>query len=156
MFDFSFGELTLFAVIALVVLGPEKLPHAARMAGAWVGRIRRSVISIQAEIEKEVSAQEMRERIEKEMQRVRESELAQQMKQTEAEINQGVMDASRPPPGLMTALPAQPTHEPQTPAEVAEEKAEAEKPGEEAFKAFVQAGHAPVSTRPDTETPPRS
>jgi len=136
MFDFSFGELTLFAVIALVVLGPEKLPHAARMAGAWVGRIRRSVIAIQADIEKEVAAQEMRDRIEKEMQRLRESDVAQQVKASTAEINQGVLGATPPP--LMTALPA-----------VAEPTAAPEKPGEEAFKAFVQAGHAPVSTDQD-------
>lgn len=151
MFDFSFGELTLFAVIALVVLGPEKLPHAARMAGAWVGRIRRSVISIQAEIEKEVAQQEMRERIEKEMQRIRESDLAQELKKTSGEINEGVLDAGKaavemapqPPAGLMTALP------PGTDAASAAPP-EPEKPGEEAFKAFVNAGHQPVSTDQDT------
>jgi Tat protein translocase TatB subunit len=50
------------AIVALVVLGPEKLPHAARVAGAWVGKIRRTVSNMQAEIEREVSAQEMRDR----------------------------------------------------------------------------------------------
>ena len=54
MFDVGFSELILLGIVALVVLGPEKLPHAARMAGAWLGRIRRTVIDIQAEIEKEV------------------------------------------------------------------------------------------------------
>jgi sec-independent protein translocase protein TatB len=153
MFDFSFGELTLFAVIALVVLGPEKLPHAARMAGAWVGRIRRSVISIQAEIEKEVAQQEMRERIEKEMQRIRESDLAQELKKTSGEINEGVLDAGKPaaeatlqpPAGLMTALPPGAQGNTET-----AETPEPEKPGEEAFKAFVNAGHQPVSTDQDT------
>jgi len=149
MFDFSFGELTLFAVIALVVLGPEKLPHAARMAGAWVGRIRRSVISIQAEIEKEVATQEMRERIEKEMQRIRESDLALELKKTSGEVNDSVLDMGKPattpaaPTGLMTALPS-------PAAETVPAAPEPEKPGEEAFKAFVQAGHAPVSTHQDT------
>lgn len=141
MFDFSFGELTLFAVIALVVLGPEKLPHAARMAGAWVGRIRRSMISIQAEIEKEVAAQEMRERIEKEVQRLRESDLAQQVKASTAEINQGVLGTTPPP--LMTALP------PAADTTVAEPATAPEKPGEEAFKAFVQAGHTPAGADQD-------
>jgi len=46
MFDVGFSELLLLAVIALVVLGPEKLPHAARMTGAWVGRIRRMIVSV--------------------------------------------------------------------------------------------------------------
>lgn len=71
MFDVGFSELILLAIVALVVLGPEKLPHAARMAGAWMGRIRRSIISVQAEIENEVAAAEMRERIRKEMEKAK-------------------------------------------------------------------------------------
>lgn len=71
MFDVGFSELLLLAIIALVVLGPEKLPHAARMAGAWVGRIRRLIISVQADIENEVAAAEMRERIRKEMEKAK-------------------------------------------------------------------------------------
>ncbi|MBQ0715364.1 MAG: twin-arginine translocase subunit TatB [Paraperlucidibaca sp.] len=67
MFDVGFSELFVLAIIALVVLGPEKLPHAARMAGAWIGRIRRTIINIQADIENEVASSEMRERIRKEM-----------------------------------------------------------------------------------------
>ncbi|MDO9621068.1 MAG: Sec-independent protein translocase protein TatB [Moraxellaceae bacterium] len=70
MFDVGLTELIVLAIIALVVLGPEKLPHAARMAGAWMGRIRRMIINVQADIESEVAAQEMRERIRKEMEKV--------------------------------------------------------------------------------------
>nr|MBP7178159.1 twin-arginine translocase subunit TatB [Moraxellaceae bacterium] len=71
MFDVGFSELVLMAIVALVVLGPEKLPHAARVAGAWVGRIRRTVSNMQAEIEREVSAQEMRDRLQKEIDSVK-------------------------------------------------------------------------------------
>ena len=71
MFDVGFSELFLLAVIALVVLGPEKLPHAARMTGAWMGRIRRMIVSVQADIENEVAAAEMRERIKQEMAKVK-------------------------------------------------------------------------------------
>lgn len=67
MFDVGFSELVLLAIVALVVLGPEKLPHAARIAGAWVGRIRRTVASIQADIEREVSLQEMKSRLQKDL-----------------------------------------------------------------------------------------
>jgi sec-independent protein translocase protein TatB len=66
MFDVGFSELILLAIVALVVLGPEKLPHAARVGGAWVARIRRSISTVQAEIEREVSAQELKTRMEKE------------------------------------------------------------------------------------------
>ena len=71
MFDVGFSELILLAIVALVVLGPEKLPHAARMAGAWLGRIKRTMTNIQMEIEKEVSAQEMRDRINQEIERLK-------------------------------------------------------------------------------------
>lgn len=67
MFDVGFSELLLLAIVALVVLGPEKLPHAARIAGAWVGRIRRTVSTLQAEIEREVTAQEVKARLEKQL-----------------------------------------------------------------------------------------
>jgi sec-independent protein translocase protein TatB len=65
MFDVGFSELLLLAIVALVVLGPEKLPHAARIAGAWVGRIRRTISTMQTEIEREVAAQEVRQALEK-------------------------------------------------------------------------------------------
>lgn len=65
MFDVGFSELLLLAIVALVVLGPEKLPHAARIAGAWVGRIRRTISTMQSEIEREVAAQEVRTKLEK-------------------------------------------------------------------------------------------
>ncbi len=73
MFDVGFNELLLLAIIALVVLGPEKLPHAARMTGAWIGRIRRMIVSVQADIENEVAAAEMRERIKKELEKAKAS-----------------------------------------------------------------------------------
>lgn len=68
MFDVGFSELLLLAIVALVVLGPEKLPHAARIAGAWVARIRRTVTTMQTEIEREVAAQEVRQAMEKQFQ----------------------------------------------------------------------------------------
>lgn len=97
MFDVGFSELLLLAVIALVVLGPEKLPHAARMAGAWIGRIRRTLISVQADIENEVAAAEMRERIRKEMEKARAAsgvdEIARDLEGTAREIR----DVAEPP-----------------------------------------------------------
>ncbi|MDF2446304.1 MAG: tatB [Moraxellaceae bacterium] len=65
MFDVGFSELLLLAIVALVVLGPEKLPHAARIAGAWVGRIRRTISTMQSEIEREVATQEVRTQLAK-------------------------------------------------------------------------------------------
>lgn len=75
MFDIGFSELILLGVVALIVLGPEKLPHAARMAGAWYGRIKRTIATVQQEIAQEVDALEIRQQMEAELKKVREAEL---------------------------------------------------------------------------------
>lgn len=60
MFDIGFAELLVVAIMGLVVLGPEKLPTAARTVGLWVGRIRRSLGSIQREISAELKVEELK------------------------------------------------------------------------------------------------
>jgi len=71
--DFGLGELLLLGAVALIVLGPEKLPHAARMAGAWYGRIRRTLANVQAEIANEVHLAEMRQKMNDELSKIREA-----------------------------------------------------------------------------------
>lgn len=61
MFDVGFWELALIGVIALLVVGPERLPAMARSAGLWVGRIRRYVSHVKDDIEREIRAEELRE-----------------------------------------------------------------------------------------------
>jgi sec-independent protein translocase protein TatB len=65
MFDVGFWELTLIALVALIVIGPERLPKVARTAGLWLGRGRRFVATVKADIDKEIKAEELREVIEK-------------------------------------------------------------------------------------------
>ncbi|WP_417582665.1 Sec-independent protein translocase protein TatB [Nitrincola sp.] len=60
MFDIGFLELLVIGVVALLVLGPERLPHAARTCGLLLGRVRRSFSSIQSEIRDELRAEEPR------------------------------------------------------------------------------------------------
>ena len=60
MFDIGFAEILIVAVVALVVLGPEKLPSAVRTLGLWVSRIRRTVGAIQSEISEELRIDEIR------------------------------------------------------------------------------------------------
>lgn len=60
MFDIGFAELLMIAVVALLVLGPEKLPTAIRTLGLWLGRAKRTVSSIQSEISEELRIEEMR------------------------------------------------------------------------------------------------
>ena len=60
MFDLSFTELLLIGVVALVVLGPERLPKVARMTGLWVRRARAQWYSVKAELERDLAAEELR------------------------------------------------------------------------------------------------
>ncbi len=60
MIEISFGKLVLLALIALIVLGPEKLPVAARTAGALLRRVRGSWDSVRAEVERELQVEEIR------------------------------------------------------------------------------------------------
>ena len=61
MFDVGFTEIVLIAVIGLIVIGPERLPKAARTAGMWIGKIKRSVTTIQADVQRELAADEIRQ-----------------------------------------------------------------------------------------------
>lgn len=63
MFDIGFSELLVVGVLGLIVLGPERLPKAARTIGLMVGRVRRTMSGIQREIEQEVRNQEIREKL---------------------------------------------------------------------------------------------
>lgn len=60
MFDIGFSELFLIAVVALVVLGPERLPRAARFAGLWVRRARAQWYSVKSELENELADEELK------------------------------------------------------------------------------------------------
>ena len=60
MFDIGFPELLLVALVALLVLGPNRLPEAMRTMGLMFGRLRRSYMSARAEIEREIGMDEVR------------------------------------------------------------------------------------------------
>ena len=66
MFDIGFWELTIVAVVALLVIGPDKLPGVARTAGKWVGRTRRFVNQVKTDIDREIKQDELRKILEKE------------------------------------------------------------------------------------------
>ncbi len=59
MFDVGFLEIVIIAAIALVILGPERLPRAARTAGLWVGRARRMVADVKTDIDREIRDSEL-------------------------------------------------------------------------------------------------
>ncbi len=60
MFDLSFGELAVIGTVALVVLGPERLPKVARTFGDWVGKAQRYVSQVKADINREIELAELK------------------------------------------------------------------------------------------------
>ena len=60
MFDVGFSELVLIAVVALIVIGPERLPKVARTAGALLGRMQRYVNNVKSEVEREIQFEDLK------------------------------------------------------------------------------------------------
>ncbi|MEB2186408.1 Sec-independent protein translocase protein TatB [Xanthomonas campestris pv. campestris] len=87
MFDIGFSELALIAVVALVVLGPERLPKAARFAGLWVRRARMQWDSVKQELERELEAEELKRSLQDVQASLREAE--GQLRNTQQQVEDG-------------------------------------------------------------------
>ena len=85
MFDIGFSELMLIAVIALVVIGPERLPRVARTLGHLAGRLRRYVDDVKSDINREIELDELR--------KMRDS-MQQAASSFESSVNDGIAKAS--------------------------------------------------------------
>lgn len=60
MFDIAFSELLVIGIVALVVIGPERLPKVARAAGTWLGRLNRYVAQVKQDIDRDMQLEELR------------------------------------------------------------------------------------------------
>ena len=63
MFDIGFPELIVVSIVALLVIGPDKLPETLRSLFLWVGRLRRSLANIRTDIENEIGADDIRQQL---------------------------------------------------------------------------------------------
>ncbi len=63
MFDIGFAELLLIGVIGLIVVGPKRLPEAARFLGYWVGKLRRTVTDARSEMERELGIDDIKREV---------------------------------------------------------------------------------------------
>jgi len=125
MFDIAFSELIIIAVVALVIIGPERLPKVARTAGHLLGRLQRYVSDVKSDINREMQLEELK-KLQADVQesaRKLERSVNTEMQSAQQSLNQtaqGVSDevkalpiAENPEPA---ALPVVPAAEPVAPA----------------------------------------
>jgi sec-independent protein translocase protein TatB len=142
MFDVGFSEIVVIAVVALIVIGPERLPKAARTMGHLFGRLQRYVNDVKADINREIELDELR-KLQKEVQSAAADlkssvesaarEVDTGVRNVESELNAGAADSPPAPEGeaarmadpsplpnepggeLADATPAEPPHQPSLP-----------------------------------------
>lgn len=99
MFDIGFSEFVLIGVVALIVLGPERLPGAARTVGALLRRARNSWANVRNEVERELAAEELkrstRETVASVDPREELRDAAEQLQATTEQVRTGTEDLGR-------------------------------------------------------------
>lgn len=91
MFDVGFLEIVVILVLALIVLGPERLPKAARTVGYWVGKARRYIEGVKAEVEREFDSSELKRILHN--QEVQIKELQNKLNDTKSFVDQDIKNA---------------------------------------------------------------
>jgi sec-independent protein translocase protein TatB len=112
MFDVGFSELVVIALVALIVIGPERLPKVARTAGHLLGRLQRYVNDVKADINREMQLEELKKLQSQVAEQVKslENSASQQVRDVETSLNQAIA----PLPGdgateaVATPIPAEP------------------------------------------------
>ena len=119
MFDFGFTELMLVAVVALIVVGPQRLPKVARTAGHMLGRLQRYVSDVKSDISREMQLEDLKKLQQDVQEQARdlETSVRKQMNSVESEVSRtgSELDAG------LTALgnEAEPGHRPPMPGDAA-------------------------------------
>lgn len=100
MFDAGFLEILVIGIIALVVIGPERLPGVARTIGGWIGKARAFVDSTKRDIEREINASEMRELLDSQKKEIDElrnivDDTKESFKQQASEVTKSFTDSAK-------------------------------------------------------------
>jgi sec-independent protein translocase protein TatB len=103
MFDIGFWELALIGVVALLVVGPDRLPALARTIGLWVGRIRRYVATVRDDIEREIQADELRTMLKKPDDLNPLKDIIEETTSTIKDANREIADVEKQADDLMSA-----------------------------------------------------
>lgn len=129
MFDIGFWELGLIGVIALIVVGPERLPGLARNIGGWIGKGKRLINSVQSDINREINkAEELKNLLNEQKKIVEKHEIIEELKK---ELPTGSQPVSKPSGSKKNTkkIPGNTTVE--TEAATVEKTDEEKKPGQQ-------------------------
>ncbi len=143
MFDLGFSELMLIGIVALLVIGPERLPKVARTAGAWLGRLNRYVSDVKGDIDREMRLEELR-KLQDEMKtsaqkyELMAGETGQEIKREVDEVDKVIQAMSLTDGGL---------------SQVEYDKVKAEAAAQSAEMAAAEPAPAPVQAPPATTGP---
>lgn len=113
MLDVGFSELLVFGIIALLVLGPDKLPEAARFVAKWYSKLKRLISNVQNDIDRELRLSELREQMQNEMQRIQELEQKMQAQMHELQQLSAMPGDAIQPEQALALLKKQPLEPPQ-------------------------------------------
>jgi sec-independent protein translocase protein TatB len=153
MFDMGFTEMMLIGIVALVVIGPERLPGVARTAGKYVGRLKRFMTTVKADVEQELRADELRQILseqQKELNSLKDtiSEAGREIKK-DANVEDAVNSGS-----AVTAAPADETASPETASEVTTAARSADTVSEGVAATEPSVGEAAPATDPGVDEAP--
>ncbi|MET0327483.1 MAG: Sec-independent protein translocase protein TatB [Luteimonas sp.] len=93
MFGIGTGELLIIALVALIVLGPERLPKAARFAGLWIRRGRAQWYSVKSELERELAAEELKRSVQDAKRSI--ADVGTQLRDAEARVRDNLDEARK-------------------------------------------------------------
>ena len=105
MFDIGFWELVVIGVVALVVLGPERLPVAIRTASHWIRLIRSTANSVKAELEQELKLQDLHNDLKK-AERLQMNNLSPELQESIEQLKTAAQSVTRPYEQQNTIQPA--------------------------------------------------
>ena len=108
MFEIGFWELIVVGVVAMIVVGPEQLPGLARKAGFWLGKARRMIAEVKADVDRELHLEELKQTLRQQADLREVKDLAEEIKSFRHEVEKEFDDPGPPPgwrPGMPTAAP---------------------------------------------------
>jgi len=142
MFDIGFPELVLVAIVGLLVIGPERLPEALRTLGLWLGRMRRSFMSVKSEIEKEIGMDEVRRQLHNEAIMEEMKRIESEVRATANDVKNTMNDSGRAIERSTGADEVNAADDPTTSAEIAPD------PDSESTKPLKSAGQTEAESEP--------